>query len=281
MDDLQQISSDLRQMDRLSYLATLLMDPKIRASLTVLYAFNAEIARIRDMIKEPLPGEIRLQWWREVSADNARREEAALNPLARHLNHIIDGHDLNRASFDGYCRARIFDLYDDPMPNLATYEGYAGETSSIILQMSCQIIDADAARHTADLSGHGGIALSVARHLSNLWRDRARGQIYLPLEILSQLMLDRDGFLNGDNKMAQKSAIVEFARFGLSHLDKAKNAHLKLPTALKPAYFILHPVERILKNAQSLGDKCLDKSPNPPQWRSQWDLWRGVRRGML
>jgi len=28
------------------------------------YAFNAEVAAIRDRISQALPGEIRLQWWR-------------------------------------------------------------------------------------------------------------------------------------------------------------------------------------------------------------------------
>ncbi len=37
-----------------------------RGALQALYAFNAEIAGIRDRIRQPLPGEIRLQWWRDV-----------------------------------------------------------------------------------------------------------------------------------------------------------------------------------------------------------------------
>ena len=44
-----------------------------RGALLALYAFNAEIAAIRDRIREPLPGEIRLQWWRDVLERRARR----------------------------------------------------------------------------------------------------------------------------------------------------------------------------------------------------------------
>ena len=40
--------------------------PSKRGPLFALYAFNAEIASVRDRAREPMPGEIRLQWWRDV-----------------------------------------------------------------------------------------------------------------------------------------------------------------------------------------------------------------------
>lgn len=281
MDPLQLITRDLRQSDRLRYLSSLLVKEDRRAALTVLYAFHAEIGRIREMIKEPLPGEIRLQWWREVSADYARKEEAAMNPLAHALNQLIDQYGLQRASFDGYCRARIFDLYDDPMPDFAMYEGYAGETSAMILQLSSHIMDDTMARRTADLSGHGGIAQTVSYHLSTLWRHSKRGQLYLPMELLQRQGLTRDAFLKGEDPDAVKQVIDAFITFGETHYQKAQEQHKALDPSMKPAYFPLHMVPRIFNNARKLGEKCLDKSPQPVLWLSQWDLWRGARRGIL
>lgn len=275
------ISQDLRQSDRLRYLSSLLLSDDVRVPITVLFAFHAEIGRIRDVIKEPLPGEIRLQWWREVTADYARKDEAKLNPLADALNQVIDQYGLNRASFDGYCRARIFDLYDDPMPDTAMYEGYAGETSSMLLQLSAQIIDENIARSTADMSGHGGIAQAVAGHLANLCRDRQRGQLYVPMDILARHNLDRDRFLSGADKDAIKLAIYDFINFGKSHFIKAQEAYRDLDSSISQAYLPLHVVPRIFSQAEKLGEKCLDKSPLPPPWISQWDLWRGARRGIL
>ena len=37
--------------------------------------------------------------------------------------------------------ARRFDLYDDPMPDLATFEGYAGETVSVLYQLAAMILN--------------------------------------------------------------------------------------------------------------------------------------------
>lgn len=281
MDPLQQISIDLRQSDRLRYLSSLLVQDDRRSALTVLYAFHAEISRIREMIKEPLPGEIRLQWWREVSADHARKDEAALNPLAHALNQVIDQYGLPRASFDGYCRARIFDLYDDPMPDFAMYEGYAGETSSMILQLSAHIMDEDQARAMADLSGHGGIAQAVSYHLSTLWRHSKRGQLYVPMELLKRNGLDRDDFLNGQKPDAITKVIDEFITFGETHFKQAQALYHSLDPSMRQAYFPLQMVPRLFKNARQLHKKCLDKSPQPALWLSQWDLWRGARRGIL
>ncbi len=67
-----------------AYLATLFAPAQHRGALHALYAFNIEIARVRDAARQPMPGEIRLQWWREV-IDGERAGEALANPVAAAL----------------------------------------------------------------------------------------------------------------------------------------------------------------------------------------------------
>ena len=62
----QHCTALVREADRDRYLATLFAPAEHRDALYALYAFNAEIARVRDMAREPMPGEIRLQWWVDV-----------------------------------------------------------------------------------------------------------------------------------------------------------------------------------------------------------------------
>ena len=45
-----------------------------------LYAFNLEIARVREVAREPLAGEIRLQWWSDVLGGEGRGERQAAIP---------------------------------------------------------------------------------------------------------------------------------------------------------------------------------------------------------
>ena len=47
--------NQLREADRDRYLAALLAPREKRAALTALYGFNAEIARVRERVSEPLP----------------------------------------------------------------------------------------------------------------------------------------------------------------------------------------------------------------------------------
>ena len=66
----------VRESNRDRYLATLFAPAEKRDALFALYAFDAEISRVRDLAREPMPGEIRLQWWREMLLGE-RASEAA------------------------------------------------------------------------------------------------------------------------------------------------------------------------------------------------------------
>jgi 15-cis-phytoene synthase len=56
----------VREQDPDRYFATLFAPAERRPGLFALYAFNIEIAKIREAVSEPIPGEIRLSWWREM-----------------------------------------------------------------------------------------------------------------------------------------------------------------------------------------------------------------------
>nr|HAQ94855.1 phytoene synthase [Afipia sp.] len=56
----------VRARDFRTYAASLFVSPEARRAWLALAAFNAEVAHVRDHVSQPLPGEIRLQWWRDV-----------------------------------------------------------------------------------------------------------------------------------------------------------------------------------------------------------------------
>ncbi len=118
----------VREADRDRYLATLFAPAAHRDALFALYAFNVEIARVREVAREPMPGEIRLQWWREVLAGE-RDGEAAANPVAAALRETLDRHKIAANRLIALIDAHGFDLYDDPMAALADLESYADSTA--------------------------------------------------------------------------------------------------------------------------------------------------------
>jgi phytoene synthase len=267
----------LRDTDRDRYLACLLAPPEKRRPLAALYAFNAELARIRDLVHEPLPGEVRLQYWRDLLEGQSHGSTEA-NPLASELLNAIEAHRLPRATLVAMIEARIFDLYDDPMENRNALEGYAGETASALIQLAGLVLSpADAARST-DAAGHAGVAQMIAGCLLLMPLHRHRGQLYLPLDILSAVGLNRDSFLDGKDVVRITAAIDAFAGLGREHLEKARAAG-PVPPAVMPAFLPVALAGPILRRAQKLGAAILDRPIQPSQWRRQLSMAIAAMRG--
>src|SRR3954471_16663688 len=144
----------LRDGDKDRFLATLFAPPKYRRPLHALYAFNLEVARTRELAREPMPGEIRLQWWRDVLG-GAGHGDVAANPVAAALRETVVRYRLPPAMLADLIDAREFDLYDDPM-TLAELEAYAMRTSSALIELAARILQDGKDPGSADLIGHAG-----------------------------------------------------------------------------------------------------------------------------
>src|ERR671922_1960026 len=67
-DRLSPVAALVRRHDRDRFQTVLFAPAARREALFALYAFNYEIARVRESVTEPMLGQIRLQWWRESIA---------------------------------------------------------------------------------------------------------------------------------------------------------------------------------------------------------------------
>ena len=157
MDNFEHCAALVREADRDRYLATLFAPAAQRDALYALYAFNVEIARVRDLAREPMPGEIRLQWWREALAGE-RAGEAAAHPVAAALRETLARHGFVATPLLELIDAHSFDLYDEPMPSVADLELYAIRTQSPLFAMAAGILEAG--RHAA-----GNIYVGCQRRL--------------------------------------------------------------------------------------------------------------------
>jgi phytoene synthase len=278
-DPLEICLTSLRDTDRDRYLACLLSPTEKRGFLAALYAFNAETARIRELTKQPLAGEIRLQWWRDLLEGDAKGDAAA-NPVASGLLKAIEVFDLPRQPLLNMLDARIFDLYDDPMPDRSSLEGYAGETASALLQLAAMILDREAATGISEIAGHAGVAQAISGILLLMPIHRRRGQVYLPQDILRATGLDRDMLLQAEGGEKLDNAIRAFVALGHEHLDKARSAGA-IPKNLMPAFLPVSLVPSILAQAdRKAGSVLTDFSPSP-QWLRQIRMLRGLIRNRI
>ncbi|TDH39197.1 phytoene/squalene synthase family protein [Pseudohoeflea suaedae] len=280
MADLARLRDELRSVDRDRYLACLLLPEAVQADVAALYLFNAEIAAIRDRIREAIAGEIRLQWWRDALSGE-RSEEVAANPTATALIEMIDRRNLPREPFLGMLEAREFDLYDDPMPDRGAYEAYAGHTASVLIQMTAMILDPDSSQSYAEAAGHAGVAQSVAGHLMLLPVHTSRGQVFLPGDLLSATGLERESFLAQDRTESLGAAISGFVAFGREHLAKARESFEGLPQEGRGAFLPVATADLVFRRAGKAGAAALSRAVQPSLLARQWQMWRFARRNTL
>ena len=192
----------VRAADKDRFLATLFAPAEHRRGLFALYAFNVEVSRVREVVREPLSGEIRLQWWSEVLGGEGRGEVAA-NPVAAALTAAMARYALPRERLAALLEARRFDLYDEPMATLAALDGYAEGTASNLIALAAQILNGGRDAGIGALAHHAGLAYAIAGLLKALPTHAARGQLYVPVELL-----ERHGARAADGRRRQGHARV-------------------------------------------------------------------------
>lgn len=271
------VAQAVRAADHDRYLSALYAPPDRREALFSLYAFNLEIAGVRDRIREPLPGEVRLQWWRDVIAATASGT-ATGHPVADALRATIERYHLPTHALENYLEARVFDLYDDPMPSRTDLEGYCGETAGALIQLAAMLLDAAAAPDFAAVAGHAGCAQAITGLLQLLPLHRARGQCYVPRDILAAAGTNPESFVAADDPEAAGRVIAAMIALAREHLAHFQRAATKLPQTLRPAFLPLALTAAYLHRLQDAGAGKGDTGDLGP-WRRHWLLFRHARRG--
>lgn len=266
----------LYEADRDRYLATLFAPQDKRRHLVALYALAAEVSGIREKVSDPMPGQIRLQWWMDV-LDGRPCGEVQANPIAHAVTDTISRFGLPAKPLIDMVDARIFDLFDDPMPTMGDLVGYAGETCSALMQMSAIILNDGEAPCTADIAGHGGVAMTITRVLWNLPKHTARGQLYLPLDILAANGACREDVLSREATPEVCAAIRELHMSALDHLDAMGCYADQIPRKVAPAFLLTALVRPYLAAHAKVRDP-LNEQAQLAQWRRQWVMWRAAGR---
>jgi phytoene synthase len=263
-------AEQLRQNDRDRYFATLLLAPKAREALTALYAFNADIASVRERAQDPAAGEIRLQWWTDALS-GAGHGNVRANPLADALLSVIETYGLPVAPLTRMITARRFDLYQDPMPDVATFEGYAGETVSALYQLGAMILNGGKPVETGDAAGHLGVAHALVGHLRAFGYNASQGRIFLPWDVFAICGIEETEVLAGQGGERMTIALTRLAEMASEHLAKAAVAIGGLPRELRPMFA---PVALLRAQLSRLDvESPFQRADDLPDWRKIATLW--------
>ncbi len=149
----------VRDEDRDRFLATLFAPADMRPALFSIYAFDIEVAHIAGRVREPLAGEVRLQWWHDVIS-GASREQAAGNPVAAALVETVERYRLPEQVLVDLIEAQRDALYRKPVETTVEFERWAGTTYGGIFALAARVLSGPG---FDDVSRHAGIALACAK----------------------------------------------------------------------------------------------------------------------
>jgi phytoene synthase len=270
--------SIVRRHDKDRYLASLFAPDAKRPRLWALYAFNFEIARIRELVSGPAAGEVRLQWWFDV-IEGLYAGSGLDHPVVTPLAQAIEEGSLPKTAFLNMLEARRFDLFDDPMPSLTHLEGYLGETSSSLIQLAALILAGPAAAAAAPAAGYAGVAYGITGLLRALPLHRARGQCYVPKELLEGEGLTPANIIAGDRQEGTLRVLRNLISIAGQRLAAARSLRAEIPSEALPAFLPASGVDAYLERLSRLGLGAMTSVADVPQWRRQLRLWRMARRG--
>jgi 15-cis-phytoene synthase len=273
MDVYEHCAQTVRELDRDRYIADLFAPAPARRHLFALHAFSAEVARIRDTVSDPVLGEIRLQWWRDTLNSGGGG-----HPVAQAVIETIGTFALPLAGFEGLIDARLFDLYDDQMPSQTDLEGYAGETSSALIQLGAIVLAGGHDPRMATAAGHAGVAYAMTGLMRALPIHAARGQCYLPADIGAARGFDRAMLAHGQATPELMTTLADLRGIARDHLSAAMPEIAALPASIKPAFLPVALVGPALDRMDRAGYDPFSGRVDLSPLRRQWILWRAARR---
>src|SRR5215813_9392607 len=272
VDDFKQCAALVRAADRDRYLAALFAPTASRDALFALYAFNVEVSRVRALAREPMPGEVRLQWWREV-LEGQRASEAAAHPIAAALLATVANHNLPVGRLTDLVEAHRFDVYNDAMTSFAELKSYALQTAGTIFELAAQILSGQSTSIIANLASEAGQAQTFADILALLPRHAERRQLFIPLETLRHYGVDPEDVFAMRATRELRAVLAEIRLRARLHLAQVGSTGPELPRDARPAFLSLAPLWRWLRDMERAGYEPF-KPPQVSSWRRQWRIWR-------
>ncbi len=256
-------AGEVRAHDHDRFLTALFAPSKYREGLFALYAFNIEVAKVRETVSESMLGQVRLQWWREAIDDAFRgipRPHAVIQALAP----AITERDLSRHHFDRLIDAREADLHDLQPKTMAKLEDYAEATSSTLGWLALEVLGAksEAARLAV---GHVGMAWSLTGLIRALPQHLRMKRVFLPLDLLARHGIDSDRLVARPDATELRDVVAEIADTALVHLATARALRPRLETTavsvLLPAVIARRYLRRLARAGHNPYSKRLSGPP--------------------
>jgi phytoene synthase len=264
----------VRRHDPDRYFSVLFAPKEARLYLMALYAFNYEIARVGENVREPMMGEIRLQWWRET-IEGARAGNPRAHDVAQGLAEILSRFDLPQSLFDEMIDARGFDVSPDVFETVGALEDYGAATVGSLIQLAARILGAG--ERYDQQAREAGIAYALCGVLRAIPHHAARRKLYLPMDLLNTVQLSPDDIFAGQGGEKLKAVMAQLSLRAQNHLGSARA--FGRPKRALPAFLPVALAPGYLKLMTRPGFDPFRDPAQVAQPRKQWALLAAATRG--
>ncbi|MBF0371934.1 MAG: squalene/phytoene synthase family protein [Alphaproteobacteria bacterium] len=258
-NDLSPSAGMVRAHDRDRFLATLFAPAEARDDLFALYAFNIEIASVRERVVEPMMGRIRLQWWRDAIDTG----EGGGHPLAGEVLRAVAGRGLDRQALGRMIEARESDLDDAPHADVAALEAYAEATAGELAGLSLGVLGARSEAERA-AGRHVGIAWALIGLLRAVPFMASHGRLALPLDRLAAHGVHSRDVLAGTASPGLAKVVEEIAARAGEHLARSRDHRRAVARRALPALLLGVQAERYAQALARAGFNPFAARPPPP-----------------
>ena len=273
LSNVEYCAGQVREYDYHRYFSATFAPPDIRRGLIALYAFNLEIASVRERVSEALLGQMRLQWWRDT-IDEMYGGSVRNHAVVAEIAWAIQTFDLPREDFGRMIDARMFDLEDAPPEDSAALVTYAAATSGQLAATAARICGESGFVADAETVGSGWGMTGLLRALPF---NAAQSRVYLPGDILRDYNLSPDDVIERRNERAMRDAIAATAAL----IGRSGTRPIDVPGPVRPAIAYAAVSALYLRKLERAGFDVYADGLEPSRFRGQVAIIRSRMAGKV
>ncbi|MFT6582049.1 MAG: phytoene synthase [Alphaproteobacteria bacterium] len=173
------------------FLTVLFAPANARDALFALYAFNLEIAKIHESVREPMIAEIRFQWWRDAIS-GIYEGQSSRHPVVMALKDIVEYYNLPREMFEKVLEARAVDISLHRPKTYTEFTEIAGSISIPLMTLALNVLGVNKDELAGDIST-GATAWGLTELLRKAPHHLRSRRNYLPTEMITEFgVIERD-----------------------------------------------------------------------------------------
>lgn len=241
----------VRRHDHDRYLTALFAPAGCREDLFALYAFNLEVAKTREVVSEPMLGQIRLQWWRDT-VEEAFAGTPKHHEVVMPLTAAIVRHQPDRSLFARLIDGREADLEDEAPADLDCLVNYAEVTGAPVTQLAAQFLGPrDAATmEAARLIGTGWALTGILRAVPFLARGR---RSRLPVNLMAASAVSEPALFDLKPEPGLAKVVSAVAEAAAGKLQAARALRKDVAKAALPALLPARLADHYLRRLKKAG----------------------------